>query len=738
MKTISSDLREHLDQEVTALCTCWTITRSDGVILRFTDADQDVVQGGDTYTSIGAYQRTAIENTSTLSVDNLEIVGASNDLSLPDTELRTGLFDNAEVTIFMTPWLSSVPGRLKLRRGFFGEVQTLPNGTYQVELRGIMQRLAYNYTDIFSATCLYDLGQPECGILIKGADMDAGTTYAVNAGARIAQSTYKRGKAYEIGWGDPDFEISGAAGSISESVYWYNRGANDIDTNLTSAYAGTYSAKGGAGAGTLTQDVDLAATTGLPLADLDGETCYLTARAFRRDAGDTGQYRIQFLDNDGIELGYGQQLDLNSDSFTPAQIDFTGDFTVELWIKLEASADINQSIFGHGSIGAGTGTRFSFETGVLSLRIDDNVLTGSNQFIVQSSESPTVGEWRHVAVTRTGSDVYLYENFREVDSGSYAGTISLSVWGNADDSSGFVGKWDELRVWDVARTKTELSLSAHQPISAGSPNLIRYYSFNDTTGADLTGTDAFVFGAGNLQTGTGSPVSVPVADALSLGSATYASGYADVGTTWLELEVTDHLIPANTRIMRLNFDVTGPDSWIDNLTGHIINTNEYGNVIGYMTDNIVWRCTGAGTTDVDQASGNVGDTLNIGSATLVGEDAYLRGARVLSVTGNNKFVIDVSDSRAVDAWFTEGGALFETGDNAGVGMEIKNWDATTREIELFLSMPNPVKAGDYLSVYPGCDKSRISCAAIFRNIANMFATPDVPGQDELLRYPDAK
>ena len=122
----------------------------------------------------------------------------------------------------------------------------------------------------------------------------------------------------------------------------------------------------------------------------------------------------------------------------------------------------------------------------------------------------------------------------------------------------------------------------------------------------------------------------------------------------------------------------------------------------------------------------------------MGEDAYLRGARVLTVTNNRVFTIDVSDSRAVDAWFNEGAAIFETGSNAGVTMEIKKWDATSRQLELFLSMPNIVKPGDYLSVYPGCDKSRICCAGIFDNIENMFATPDVPGQDELFRYPDSK
>ena len=752
MKNTTTALREHLDQEVTALCTCWTITRADGVELRFTDADEDVTQGGNVYTSIGAYQRTAIESTSTLSVDNLEIVGASNDLSLPDEELRAGLFDNAQVTIFMTPWLDSVRGQLKLRRGFFGEVQTLPNGTYQVELRGIMQRLAYNYTDIFSATCLYDLGQPldsggmGCGVIIKGADMDNGTQYAVGEGARIAQTAYQRGKAYDINWGDVDFETAGAAGGIDTSVFWFNQGVVDAVTDASQKYTGEYAARGGAGASTLSQDVDLEDTTELPVADIDAGNCYVTARTFRRDNGSTGQFRIQFLDRNGDELGYGQVLSLGASGFTPAAMTFAGDFTLEMWIKPSGDANADQVIFGggrFGTTGGTTGTRLALNDGLLSFWGDDDLFTFSSNggYVVRSTEEIPADEWTHIALERNGADFNLYVNFHLVATNdAYTGDVWIDLWGDASGQTGFTGQWDELRLWTEARGSQNLSLNAYQPINPASANLHRYYSFNDTNGADLTGGDAtFTFGPGpNLQQGHGSPVSVPATFATALGSATYASGYADTGTVWNEVGVVDHQIPPRTRRMRINLDATGNQTWFDNLTGHIINTNEYGRVIGYMTNDIAWRCTSGGFTNADQAAGSEGNTIAVGGVAFIGEDAYLRAARVLSVTDNRTFIIDVDEPRAVDAWFNEGAAVFETGGNAGAAMEIKSWNATTRQIELFLSMPNPIKAGDYLSVYPGCDKSRISCAAIFGNIENFFGTPDVPGQDELFRYPDSK
>jgi hypothetical protein len=59
-------------------------------------------------------------------------------------------------------------------------------------------------------------------------------------------------------------------------------------------------------------------------------------------------------------------------------------------------------------------------------------------------------------------------------------------------------------------------------------------------------------------------------------------------------------------------------------------------------------------------------------------------------------------------------------------------------IELFLSLPFPIEAGDLFTLYPGCDKARVTCAAIFDNITKMLAAPDVPGQDALYTYPDVK
>ncbi len=78
-----------------------------------------------------------------------------------------------------------------------------------------------------------------------------------------------------------------------------------------------------------------------------------------------------------------------------------------------------------------------------------------------------------------------------------------------------------------------------------------------------------------------------------------------------------------------------------------------------------------------------------------------------------------------------------TGLNLGRAMEVKRWDASTREIVLFLAMPDSIAIGDTFDIFPGCNKAIADCHGFYDNILNFRGEPHVPGQDELNQYPDA-
>lgn len=699
MKTTEPTFRDHLDKDVTALCTCWEIRRKDGAVLRFTDSDQDVVHDGNTYQSIGAYSRSAIESTSSLSVDNLEVSGMATDLALPVEELRAGAYDHAEVEVFMTSWMPSVAGKVKLRRGFFGEVRVLPNGTFTVELRGLLQRLAHTYTDVFSATCRHDLGDDGCGINLNHP--------FIAEGAHIP-----------IPYSDANFEEVGSVG-LGASHTWYNPINEEdlIDSGAT--YSGSYAARGSDLGGYLVQDIDLYQMSDDFRAHVDQGFVGFNAFAWRKDYGDQGRIRYQFFDNDF------RQLRLTSGSYysggnrinIPETI-IAGDWTFEAWVKPaepwtpQGNYDRQGEIFGYND----------GNQRIRSLRIDryTDTLTflssepndGFQTIFTAHFEIPE-DEWGHVALVREGdTTIICYINGKEV-ARAETWTVNHAAFYAEAIAGGYIYNWDgtfdEVRIWTEARSQALINQERFRDISEAPPTLIRYYPFDGNTedwGINETGPVTATSG-GVLQSDYS-----PVAVAYRGIETELDSGFQDVGTSWTLVELSRAAIPMNCRYIRLIFD----------------HFSVAGTAAGTRMDSVFGWFTDAANT-VSMPNFSVGSN----------EDIWTRAGMVTTGGSNRIFNANIDEPRkSQDGWFQGGLVTFYSGKNAGASMEIKRWTASSNQIELFLSLPYPVEQGDLFTIYPGCDKSRVCCVALFENIENFFGTPDIPGEDELFRYPDYK
>jgi uncharacterized phage protein (TIGR02218 family) len=101
MKNISEDLKNHLAGEVTTLATCWKLKRKDGEILGFTDHDKDLVVSGVSYKAATGFTPTAVQSHVGLAVDNLDVEGMLDSASITEADLMAGLYDFAEVEVFM-------------------------------------------------------------------------------------------------------------------------------------------------------------------------------------------------------------------------------------------------------------------------------------------------------------------------------------------------------------------------------------------------------------------------------------------------------------------------------------------------------------------------------------------------------------------------------------------------------------------------------------------------------------
>ncbi len=163
MKSATSQLSAHLAGETTTLATCWKVTRRDGEVFGFTDHDFDLTVESQIYEARTGYTRSAVHAISDLSVDNLDIESALDSETLNAADLRAGVWDGAEVEIFLVNWLALSQGKIILKRGTIGQVD-LKDTVFKAELRGLTQALSQQIVELYTPDCRADLGDSRCKV----------------------------------------------------------------------------------------------------------------------------------------------------------------------------------------------------------------------------------------------------------------------------------------------------------------------------------------------------------------------------------------------------------------------------------------------------------------------------------------------------------------------------------------------------------------------------------------------
>lgn len=226
-KSTSVALKAHLALDVTALCTCWQITRRDGTSFYFTDHDQDLVISGNTYLSAIGYDRTALSADAALGIDNLEVTGLFDSDTLTNDDMRGGRFDFAEVHIFQVNWDDLTQGIMRLRRGYLGELSAMPSGTFHGELRGLVQRLVAKVGDLYTSECRADLGDAKCQVDLTSFTISA-TVLAVTDTRQFTLTGFSEPRAVNDWFtGGVLTWLTGAnAGHSMEIKGWVSSGAH--------------------------------------------------------------------------------------------------------------------------------------------------------------------------------------------------------------------------------------------------------------------------------------------------------------------------------------------------------------------------------------------------------------------------------------------------------------------------------------------------------------------------------
>jgi hypothetical protein len=231
-----------------------------------------------------------------------------------------------------------------------------------------------------------------------------------------------------------------------------------------------------------------------------------------------------------VSLGANGTGSASDSAYANVEIDMKTDLpignakrTVEFWAWIRSTdwvGDKNELLF-YGST-SGTATQFGMDFGTNPVSSSSsnhatlNPFTGGG-YNVDSTADLGIGsssdQWVHVAEVWDGTQLIVHVNglpkITSTGDGSVTalatGQSSLIVGCNPSNKQCFGGYFDELRVWNVARTAAEIKEGYNKPMVGNESGLVGYWKFDESSGtitADAVTTSGHSAHTGTLKADT--------------------------------------------------------------------------------------------------------------------------------------------------------------------------------------------------------------------------------------------
>ncbi len=168
MKTISAGLTAHLAGGETTLAWCWRVERRDGVTLGFTEHDRPLTFLGTTFEPEAGFAASEIRAGSDMAVDAQDAEGVLSSERITETDIASGLWDDAVVEIWRVNW-ADTSERVLMRRGAIGEIRR-GRVAFVAEMRSLAHLLNQSIGRTFQPVCDAELGDARCGVDLEDSD----------------------------------------------------------------------------------------------------------------------------------------------------------------------------------------------------------------------------------------------------------------------------------------------------------------------------------------------------------------------------------------------------------------------------------------------------------------------------------------------------------------------------------------------------------------------------------------
>ena len=162
MRYIGGAFAALLAADVTTLCACWKLTRSDGEVFGATDHDRALVFDGVAFEPARALASAVFESSSGLAPGRASGAAALDADFLSADDLAAGVWDGARIEIWKVYW-AAPQQRVAVWSGRLSEVTTASGG-FTADLVSLKADLERPVGRVYGRRCDARVGDARCGV----------------------------------------------------------------------------------------------------------------------------------------------------------------------------------------------------------------------------------------------------------------------------------------------------------------------------------------------------------------------------------------------------------------------------------------------------------------------------------------------------------------------------------------------------------------------------------------------